>query len=82
MVLQRIDWVSPFGHFDKGAMQQGFQVYREVCAGCHGVEYLAFRNLADLGYNEANKSNCAEYEVMDGPDEDGEMFMRRRVRLI
>ena len=79
VVLQKSEWSfsGPFGHFDKGAMQRGFQVYREVCAGCHGVEYLAFRNLADLGYNEAEiKAIALEYEVMDGPDEDGEMFMR------
>ena len=79
VVLQKGEWSfsGPFGHFDKGAMQRRFQVYREVCAGCHGVEYLAFRNLADLGYNEAEiKAIALEYEVMDGPDEDGEMFMR------
>jgi ubiquinol-cytochrome c reductase cytochrome c1 subunit len=70
-------FAGPFGYFDKAAMQRGFQVYTEVCAGCHGVEYLAFRNLADLGYNEAEiKAIAAEYEVMDGPDDDGEMFMR------
>ena len=58
-------------------MQRGFQVYREVCAGCHGLDYIAFRNLADLGYNEAEiKAIAAEYEVMDGPDDEGEMFMR------
>jgi len=67
-------FAGPFGYFDKGAMQRGFQVYREVCAGCHGVEYLAFRNLADLGYNEAEiKAIAADYEVMD---DEGEMFMR------
>ncbi len=66
-----------FGHYDKASMQRGFQVYREVCAGCHSLEYVAFRNLADLGYNEAEiKAIAAEYEVQDGPDEDGEMFMR------
>ena len=68
---------GPFGYFDKGASQRGFQVYREVCAGCHGVEYLAFRNLADLGYNEAEiKAIASEYDVVDGPDDDGEMFER------
>ena len=77
LVAGEWSFAGPFGYFDKGAMQRGFQVYLEVCAGCHGVEYLAFRNLADLGYNEAEiKAIAAEYEVMDGPDEDGEMFMR------
>ena len=77
LVAGEWSFAGPFGYFDKGAMQRGFQVYREVCAGCHGVEYLAFRNLGDLGYNEAEiKAIAAEYEVVDGPDEDGEMFMR------
>ena len=73
------DWSfsGPFGSFDKGALQRGFQVYREVCSGCHGLDYIAFRNLADLGYNEAEiKAIAAEYEVQDGPNEDGEMFAR------
>ena len=68
---------GPFGTFDKAAMQRGFQVYREVCAGCHSMKYIAFRNFADLGYNEAEiKALSAEYEVEDGPNDDGEMFMR------
>ena len=77
--LPSVDWSfnGPFGTFDKAAMQRGFQVYREVCAGCHSLDYIAFRNLADLGYNEAEiKAIASEYEVQDGPDEDGEMFMR------
>ena len=77
--LEKGKWsfAGPFGYFDKAALQRGFQVYREVCAGCHGIDYLAFRNLADLGYNAAEiKAIAAEYEVMDGPDDDGEMFMR------
>ena len=77
--LTKRDWSfnGPFGTFDKAAMQRGFQVYREVCAGCHSMKYIAFRNFADLGYNEAEiKALAAEYEVEDGPNDDGEMFMR------
>ncbi|MFN3960160.1 MAG: cytochrome c1 [Parvularculaceae bacterium] len=40
---------GPFGTYDKEAMQRGFQVYKSVCAGCHAVEQLAFRNLGDKG---------------------------------
>jgi ubiquinol-cytochrome c reductase cytochrome c1 subunit len=41
------------------------------------MDLIAFRNLADLGYNEAEiKAIAAEYEVEDGPDDEGEMFMR------
>lgn len=77
--LIKRDWSfsGPFGTFDKAAMQRGFQVYREVCAGCHSMKYIAFRNFADLGYNEVEiKAIAAEYEVEDGPDDEGEMFMR------
>ena len=42
------------------------------------MKYIAFRNFADLGYNEAEiKALAAEYEVEDGPNDDGEMFMRQ-----
>ncbi len=66
-----------FGTFDKAAMQRGFQVYQEVCAGCHGVKYLSFRNLGDLGLGEDDiKAIAAEFEVEDGPDAEGEMYFR------
>ena len=66
-----------FGSYDRAALQRGFQVYQEVCAGCHGVKYIAFRNLTELGLDEGQvKAIAAEYEVEGGPDDDGEMFTR------
>ena len=79
VTLKTRDWSfsGPFGTFDKAAMQRGFQVYNEVCAGCHSMKLIAFRNFADLGYNDAEiKALAAQYEVQDGPNDDGEMFMR------
>ena len=79
VALTKRDWSfnGPFGTFDKAAMQRGFQVYREVCAGCHSMQYIAFRNFVDLGYNEAEiKAIAAEYDVEDGPNDEGEMFTR------
>lgn len=76
------DWTfdGPFGFFDKASLQRGFQVYREVCASCHGLEYIAFRNFSDLGYSEAEiKAIAAEYDVTDGPNEEGEMFTRAAI---
>jgi ubiquinol-cytochrome c reductase cytochrome c1 subunit len=76
------DWTFSglFGHYDRASLQRGFQVYREVCSSCHGLDYIAFRNLADLGYNEDEiKSIAAEYEIVDGPDEEGEFFTRSGV---
>jgi cytochrome c1 len=66
-----------FGAYDRGAQQRGFQVYKEVCAGCHSLDLIAFRNLADLGFDEDEiKAIAAEYTIVDGPDDDGEMFDR------
>ena len=66
-----------FGTFDRPAAQRGFQIYREVCAGCHSLKYVAIRNLEDLGFSEDEvKALAAEYTVTDGPDDDGEMFER------
>ncbi|MDG2284176.1 MAG: cytochrome c1 [Alphaproteobacteria bacterium] len=73
------DWsfAGVFGTFDRGELQRGFQVYKEVCAGCHSLNYIAFRNLTDLGFNEVEiKAIAAEYDVVDGPNNDGEMFDR------
>lgn len=65
------------GKFDKQQLQRGFQVYKEVCASCHSMQYLAFRNLQDIGYSEDQvKVIAAEYQVQDGPDENGDMFDR------
>lgn len=66
-----------FGHFDRAAQQRGYQVYNEVCSGCHGLRLLTYRNLAALGYGEDDiKAFAAEYEVTDGPDDEGEMYQR------
>jgi cytochrome c1 len=66
-----------FGHFDRAASQRSLQVYREVCAACHSLNYVAFRNLAALGYDEEQVKAIAEqYEITDGPDDQGEMFQR------
>lgn len=77
--LPPMDWSfdGPFGTYDRHALQRGLQVYREVCSVCHGLKYIAFRNLADLGYNEDQiKTIAAEYTITDGPDDEGEMFER------
>lgn len=65
------------GTFDKAALQRGFQVYKQVCASCHSMNLLSYRNLADLGYTDAEiRTIAAEYTVTDGPNDEGEMFER------
>ncbi|MGZ8311589.1 MAG: cytochrome c1 [Allosphingosinicella sp.] len=51
---------GPFGRFDRQQLQRGFQVYKEVCAACHGLGLVAFRNLHDLGYSEAEVRAIAD----------------------
>lgn len=67
-----------FGHYDRASLQRGLQVYKEVCAACHGLRLVAFRTLTDLGYSEEEvKAFAAQYEVQnEDPNEQGEMFMR------
>lgn len=66
-----------FGTFDRAKQQRGLQVYREVCAACHSLRLVAFRNLTDLGYNEDEvRAIAADYQIEDGPDENGDMFIR------
>ena len=73
------DWTfdGVFGYYDKASLQRGFKVYREVCAACHGLEYVAFRDFAGLGYSaDEIKAIASEYEVEDGPNDEGEYFTR------
>ena len=73
------DWTfaGPFGTYDRGQLQRGLKVYKEVCSACHSMDLVAFRTLRDLGYSEAQvKAFAAEYTVQDGPNADGEMFER------
>ena len=53
-----------FGTFDRAAAQRGFQVYQEVCAGCHSLRQIDFRHLIGIGYSEEQiKAFAAEAEV-------------------
>lgn len=73
------DWgfSGHFGTYDRAALQRGYKVYRNVCAACHSMKRIAFRNLEEIGYSEGQvKTIASEYTVTDGPDEEGEMFER------
>ncbi|SMC61942.1 cytochrome c1 [Rhizobium sp. RU36D] len=77
-----MDWsfAGPFGKYDKAQLQRGLKVYKEVCSACHSLNLVAFRTLEHLGYSEEQvKAFAAEYEVQDGPNADGEMYMRKAV---
>lgn len=80
--LKQVDWSfnGPFGTFDRAQLKRGFQVYKEVCAACHSVKFVAYRNLGEEGgpeFPEAEvKAIAAASTVTDGPNGDGEMFER------
>ena len=66
-----------FGRFDNSTLQRGLQVYQEVCSACHGVKRLRFRELTNLGFTKEQIVNYAKtFEILDGPNELGEMFIR------
>jgi ubiquinol-cytochrome c reductase cytochrome c1 subunit len=66
-----------FGTFDRAAAQRGFQVYKEVCASCHAMKQLSYRNLRELGLSEAEvRAIAATVTVTDGPNDEGAMFER------
>ncbi|MFC4257056.1 cytochrome c1 [Altererythrobacter xixiisoli] len=55
---------GPFGKFDRQQLQRGYQVYKEVCAACHSMHLLSFRNLTEIGYSEAQvKAEAASWTV-------------------
>ncbi len=80
--LLKTDWTFKglFGKYDRASLQRGYQVYTEVCAACHSMQYLSYRNLAEPGgpefTEEEAKFIAAGFEVLDGPNSEGEMFTR------
>ncbi len=76
---KEVEWTfnGVTGHFDEPAVQRGLQVYKEVCAACHGMKRVAFRNLTSVGFSPAEaKALAASYTVQDGPNDDGDMYDR------
>ena len=80
--LLKQDWSfnSFFGKFDRASLQRGYQIYTEVCASCHSMKYVSYRNLSEKGgpefSEEQAKAIASNFEVTDGPNSDGEMFTR------
>lgn len=81
-VIHKQDWTFSgiVGHFDRAQLRRGYTVYKGVCAACHGMKQLHFRNLGEPGGPEYAKANveqfAADAQVTDGPNDDGEMFQR------
>jgi ubiquinol-cytochrome c reductase cytochrome c1 subunit len=74
--IQRQDWTfaGPFGRFDRNQLQRGFQIFNEVCAGCHEARLLAFRNLGEPGgpeFTEGQVKALAASKTIADPDVEG-----------
>ena len=68
------------GTFDRAQLQRGFQVYKEVCAACHGLQRVAFRSLTDIGFSEPEvKAIAKSYEVASIDDKTGEPSTRKAI---
>ena len=66
-----------FGTYDRASAQRGFQVYKEVCSACHSMRLVSYRNLRELGLTEAQVAAvAAQFEIKDGPNDEGQMFER------
>ena len=74
---------GPTGTFDRSQLRRGYQVYREVCASCHSMKQLAFRNLSQKGGPEYTEDDskvfAAEYTIIDGFDDYGDPVERNRI---
>ena len=81
-VVEKQDWTfnGLTGYYDKAQLRRGFMVYKNVCAACHGLRLLSYRNLGEPGGPEFSEANVTQFaadaQVTDGPNDDGEMFQR------
>lgn len=80
--IKKQDWTfaGPFGYYDEDQLRRGFQVYKQVCSSCHGMDFLYYRNLMDdSGPNlpqEQVEAIASQYTVTAGPNDQGEMYER------
>jgi len=76
---QHLPWTFNgfFSSYDMASVRRGHEVYQNICATCHSLKGIAFRNLVGTLYTEEQaKQIAAEIEVEDGPDDEGNMFER------
>ena len=68
------------GKIDKNAAQRGLQVYLEICASCHGLQHLAYRNLSEIGYNKKQINQIANEFIVAGlPNDEGIIEERKAI---
>ncbi len=67
---------GPFGTYDRAAAQRGYQVYHEVCAACHSLSLLAYRNLMELGLTENQAKDLIKDIQVPDLNDDGQPIER------
>jgi ubiquinol-cytochrome c reductase cytochrome b/c1 subunit len=78
-VKNKWSFAGPFGKFDRGQLQRGFKVYKDVCQTCHGMQLLSFRNLSEPGgpgFSPAQVAVVAAESKYKEPNDQGEMVER------
>jgi ubiquinol-cytochrome c reductase cytochrome c1 subunit len=66
-----------FSSLDHAGIRRGYEVYKQVCAACHSMSFIAYRNLVGVSHTEEEaKAEAAEQMITDGPDDAGNMFQR------
>ena len=85
--VKHVQWSfeGPLGTYDRGALQRGFKVYKEVCSACHSLNLVAFHDLAGPGgpgFTEAQaKALASGYKIPAEPNDKGEIFDANGNRL-
>lgn len=75
----KMDWYHNgfFHSFDHASIRRGWEVYKQVCAACHSLQYVHYRHMVDVFLTEEEaRAEAADIMVEDGPDDSGKMFMR------
>ena len=68
---------GPFDSVDHASVRRGFEVYKQVCAACHSMKFLAYRHLVGVTHTEEEaKILAAQDQITDGPDDQGNMYQR------
>jgi cytochrome c1 len=77
---QEWSFAPPFGHYDRAQLQRGYRVYKDICANCHSMRLLSYRNLGEPGGPEFSEKAvdvlASQAQITDGPDDKGQMFQR------
>lgn len=75
----KMEWTHKWGigSFDHASIRRGWEVYKQVCAACHSLQYIHYRQMVDVFLTEAEaRAEAADVLIEDGPDDTGKMFMR------